>query len=200
MGSHRIDRCASRRSGQSAAALATLLISCLVLGQSIAGAQPSHGRRAEVSHHSAGQRIDGSFPDDCVQLGLKPISARLSLFLAGDSAEHIPTLKVLWSAKPLPKGCSGRTVIAVRARARFVKTGRSLEFGSGPAARWRVLWLGRTHVDHAEVHYSGPAVTFNLGCVEKPQAWLRYEVKDRNGRTVAQRVRPVPIISKICER
>jgi hypothetical protein len=93
-----------------------------------------------------------------------------------------------------------RTVIAVRARVRFPKIGRSLEFGSEQKRRWNVFWLGRTHVDNAETNYRGPAVTFNLGCVEKPRAWLRYEVKGRGGRSLARLVRPVPVSSEIWQR
>jgi len=93
-----------------------------------------------------------------------------------------------------------RTVVAVRARVRFPKTGHSLEFGPDQSSRWDIFWLGRTHVDNAERILSGPAVTFNLGCVEKPQGWLRYEVLGRGGRSLARVVRPVPVSSEICQR
>jgi hypothetical protein len=93
-----------------------------------------------------------------------------------------------------------RTVIAVRARVSFPKIGRSLEFGSEQNRRWNVFWLGRTHVENAETRWRGPAVTFNLGCVKNPQAWLRYEVKGRGGRSLARTVRPVPLHSEICQR
>jgi hypothetical protein len=93
-----------------------------------------------------------------------------------------------------------RTVVAVRVHVRFPKTGHSLEFGPDQSSRWGVFWLGRTHVDNAERSYPGPAVTFNPGCVEKPQGWLRYEVKARGGRSLARIVRPVPVSSEICQR
>jgi len=93
-----------------------------------------------------------------------------------------------------------RAVIAVRARVRFVKTEGPLEFGLDRTSRWRVFWVGRTHVDNAETSYHGPTVTFNLGCVEKLQAWLRYEVLGRGGRSLARLVRPVPVSSEICQR
>jgi len=91
-------------------------------------------------------------------------------------------------------------VAAVRARVTFPKTGHTLDFGSDERSRWAVFWLGRTHVHNAEAKYYGPAVTFNPGCVEKPQAWMRYEVKRRGGRTLGRLVRPVHVSSKICQR
>ncbi len=161
-------------------ALVSVSVVCGMLSQVAAEAQPP----------SAG----------CVALGLKSIHTKLSLVLAGDSAVHIPTLEVSWSAKPLPKRCGLRTVVAVRARVRFVKTGRTLEFGPEESGRWRVFWLGRTHVHDAETSFHGPAETFNLGCVERPQAWLRYDIKGRGGRSLERLVRAVPITSEICER
>jgi hypothetical protein len=92
-----------------------------------------------------------------------------------------------------------RTVVAVRARVRFPKTGHSLEFGPDQGSRWDVFWLGRTHVDNAERVLSGPTVTFNPGCVEEPRGWLRYEVKGRGGRSLARLVSPVPVSSEICQ-
>lgn len=132
-------------------------------------------------------------------MGLRPIPAKLTLFLEGDSAVHIPTLKVSWSAKPLPKRCGVRTVVSVRARVPFPKVGHTLELPE-QGSRWQIFWLGRTHVDDAEQILSGPAVTFDLGCVERPQAWLRYQVEGRSGRTLARLARPVPVSSEICQR
>jgi hypothetical protein len=181
-------------------ALVTASVVCVTLSQVLAEAQPIRGPRAGIVARSAGQHADVSLTARCVALGLKPIPTKLTLFLAGDSSVHIPTLRVSWSAKPLPRRCRVHTVIAVRARVGFPKTGHSLEFGPEYSSRWRVFWLGRTHVDNAERHYPGPAVTFNLGCVEKPRAWLRYEVKARGGRSLARLVRPVPLSSEICQR
>jgi hypothetical protein len=168
-------------------ALVAALVVCGTLSQGDAAARPERDR---AGGPSAG----------CVALGLRPIRAKVTLFLAGDSGIHSPTLEVSWSAKPLPKKCGLHTVVAVRARVRFPKIGRSYEFGSEQNRRWNVFWLGRTHVDNAETKYRGPSVTFNLGCVEKPRAWLRYEVERRGGRSVARLVRPVPVSSEICER
>ena len=46
-----------------------------------------------------------------------------------------------------------RTVMAVRARVRFRKTGHTLEFGPEYSSRWSIFWLGRTHVHNAERTY-----------------------------------------------
>lgn len=181
-------------------AVVSASVVCVVLSQTVAEAQPIRGPRAGIAARSESRHAVGSLSARCVALGLKPISTKLTLLLVGDSALHNPTLRVSWSAKPLPRRCGVRTVIAVRARVRFPKIGRSLEFGSEQNRRWNVFWLGRTHVDNAEARYSGPAVTFNLGCVEKPRAWLRYEVKGRGGRSLARLVRPVPVFSEICQR
>jgi hypothetical protein len=189
----------ARRVRRVVIALVSASVVCAMLSQMVAEAQPVRGPRAGIAARSERQHAGGSLFARCVALGLKPIRAKLTLSLAGDSAVHIPTLRVSWSAKPLPGKCRARTVIAVRARVRFVKTGRSLEFGPDQSSRWRVFWLGRTHVDNAETSYHGPAVTFDLGCVEKPRAWLRYEVKGRGGRSLARLVRPVPVSSEICQ-
>jgi hypothetical protein len=184
-----------------AIALASASVLFMMLGQMLAAAQPVGGPLAGTAARSGGRHDDG-FVNECVALGLRPIPTKLALFLAGDSVVHIPTLKVSYGGKPLPRRC-GRVhaVVAVRARVRFVKSGDSLEFGPKyGSSRWRVFWLGRTHVNDREKTYVGPAVTFNLGCVEKPQGWLRYEVWGRGGRHLARLVRPVPVTSEICER
>jgi hypothetical protein len=181
-------------------ALLSALILCLIVSQMAAEAQPIRGPGAGGAARSESQHAAGSLSAKCVALGLEPIPAKLTLFLAGDAAYHIPTLRVSWSAKPLPRRCKVHTVIAVRARVRFPKTGRSLEFGPEYSSRWRIFWLGRTNVDNASRSYPGPAVTFNLGCVEQPQGWLRYEVRTRGGRSLARLVRPIPLSSEICER
>ncbi len=168
-------------------ALVSASVLCVMLSQEVAEAHPMR------------EHAEGSL-SECVALGLEPIPAKLTLFLAGDSVVHSPTLRVSWSSQPLPERCGMRTVLAVRARVRFPKIGRTLEFGPEYSSRWTIFWLGRTHVDNAERTYGGPAVTFNLGCVEKPQAWLRYQVKGRGGRTLAELVRPVPLSSEICQR
>lgn len=181
-------------------ALVSASVVCVMLSQMVAEGAPIRGPRAGTFTRSVGQQANGSLSARCVALGLKPISAKLTLFLVAETPIHIPTLRVSWSAKPLPRRCRVHTVIAVRARVRFPKIGRSLEFGPEYSSRWRIFWLGRTHVDNAERHYPGPAVTFNLGCVEKPRAWLRYEVQARGGRSLARLVRPVPLTSEICQR
>jgi hypothetical protein len=178
----------------------TASVVCVMLSQAVAESQPIRGPRTGITARSERRRAAGSLSARCVSLGLKSIAAKVTLFLEGDSAVHIPSLRVLWSAKPLPRRCGMRTVVAVRARVRFPKTGHSLEFGPDQRSRWFVFWLGRTHVDDAERILSGPAVTFNPGCVEKPRAWLRYEVKGRGGRSLARLVRPVPLTSEICQR
>ena len=161
-------------------ALVSVSVVCVMLSQTVAGARPI--RR-------------------CVALGLKPIPARLTLFLEGDAVVHHPTVTVKWSGKPLPRGCDGaHTVVAFRARVRFPKVGHTLELGPGENSRWDTFWLGRTRVEGAERGDSGPDVTFNLGCVEKPRAWLRYEVQARGGRVLARLVRAVPLHSEICQR
>jgi hypothetical protein len=181
-------------------AVVSASVVCVMLSQTVAKAQPLRGPRAGIAARSESRHAVRSLSARCVALGLKPISAKLTLFLAGDSAVHIPVLRVSWSGKPLPKRCKMRTVMAVRARVRFPKTGHTLEFGPEYSSRWSVFWLGRTHVHNAERTYHGPAVTFNLGCVEDPRAWLRYEVLGRGGRSLARLVRPVPVSSEICQR
>jgi hypothetical protein len=181
-------------------ALVSASVVCVMLSQTVAGAQPIRGTRAVIAARSESRHAAGSLSARCVALGLKPIPAKLTLFLAGDSVFHIPTLKVSWSAKPLPRRCRMHTVVAVRARVRFPKTGHSLEFGPDQSSRWYVFWFGWTHVDNAERILSGPADTFNVGCVEKLRGWLRYEVEGRGGRSLARLVRPVPVFSEICER
>jgi hypothetical protein len=181
-------------------ALMSVLVVFVILSQVAAEGKPARGLRVGFAAGSESLQADGSLFRECVALGLKPISTKLTLFFAGDSVVHIPTLKVSWSAKPLPRRCRMHTVVAVRARVRFPKTGHSLEFGPDQSSRWYVFWFGRTHVDNAERILSGPAVTFNVGCVEKPRGWLRYEVEGRGGRSLARLVRPVPVSSEICER
>jgi hypothetical protein len=190
----------ARRVRRGLIAVLSASVVCVVLSQMVAQAQPIRGPRAGIAARSESRHAFGLLSARCVALGLKPISTKLTLFLAGDSAIHIPTLRVSWSAKLLPKRCKVRTVIAVRARVRFPKTGHTLEFGPEYSSRWSVFWLGRTHVHNAERSYHGPAVTFNLGCVEEPRARLRYEVKGRGGRSLARLVRPVPVSSEICQR
>lgn len=190
----------ARRVRRVGIALVSASVVCVMLSQMLAEARPVRGPRAGIAAGSESRNAAGSLSARCVALGLKPIAAKLTLFLAGDSAVHIPTLRVSWSAKPLPRRCRVHTVVAVRARVRFPKTGHSLEFGPDQNRRWGVFWLGRTHVHNAETSYHGPAVTFNLGCVEKPRGWLRYEVEGRGGRSLARLVRPVPVSSEICQR
>jgi hypothetical protein len=191
---------AARRVRRVVIALVSASVVCVMLCQTLAEAQPIRGPRARIAARPESPHAAGSVSARCVALGLKPIPAKLTLFLAGDSAVHIPSLRVSWSAEPLPRRCRVRTVVAVRARVRFPKTGHSPEFGSDQSSRWYVFWLGRTHADNVERVLSGPAVTFNPGCVEKPRAWLRYEVKARGGRSLARLVRPVPVSSEICQR
>jgi hypothetical protein len=181
-------------------AAASASVVFVMLSQLAVAAQPARGPRTGFGAGSEGQHSDGSLFRDCVVLGLKPIPVKLTLLLAGDSAIHTPTLKVSWSGKPLPRWCGGlHTVIAVRARVPFPKTGHTLEFGPEYSSRWSVFWLGRTHVHNAERRYPGPTVTFNPGCVEEPQAWLRYEVLGRGGRSLARLVRPAPVSNEICQ-
>jgi hypothetical protein len=187
------------------ASLVFVFVLCAALSGITAEGQPIRVRSTLVGR-SVGLRADGSLFGKCAALGLKPIRAKVTLFLAGDSVQHSPTLKVSWSAKPLPRKCGMHTVLAVRALVSFPKTGHSLEFGPDPNRpasrnnRWAIFWLGRTRVSDAERSYGGPVVTFNVGCVEDPRAWLRYEVRGRGGRSVARLVRPVPVYSEICQR
>jgi hypothetical protein len=190
-----------RRVRRVVIALVSASVVCVMLSQTVAEAQPKHGPRAVIAARSESRHAPGSLSARCVALGLKPIPTKLTLFLAGDSVVHIPSLRVSWSGKPLPRWCGGmHTVVAVRARVPFPKTGHTLEFGPDQSSRWYPFWLGRTHVDNAERILSGPAVTFDVGCVEKPRGWLRYEVEARGGRSLARLVRPVPVSSEICQR
>lgn len=191
----------ARQVRRVAVALVSVSVVFVILSQVAAEGKPARGPRVGFAAGSESLHADSSLFRECVALGLKPIPVKLTLFLAGYSAVHMPSLKVSWSAKPLPRRCRGlHTVLAVRARVRFPKTGHSLEFGPDQSSRWYVFWLGRTHVDNAERILSGPAVTFNVGCVERPRGWLRYEVEGRGGRPLARLVRPVPVSSEICER
>ena len=72
-------------------AVVSASVVCMMLSQTVAEAQPLRGPRAGIAPRSESRHAVRSLSARCVALGLKPISAKLTLFLAGDWASTHPS-------------------------------------------------------------------------------------------------------------